>query len=83
MDHVEVGTWKAWCPSFWALSKVPGILVIGKCTILGVGFLRVFIAFYSTLRVFVAFFLFPNMVRQKIKCRFMCKMVYVHMAHGP
>ena len=56
MDHVEVGTWKAWCPSFWALSKVPGILVIGKCTILGVGFLRVFIAFYSTLRVFVAFF---------------------------
>ena len=49
MDHVEVGTWKAWCPSFWALSKVPGILVIGKRTILGVGFLRVFLAFYGYL----------------------------------
>ena len=67
MDHVEVGSWKAWCPSFWALSKVPGTLVIGKCAILGVGFLRVFIALYGYLWNFI-FFL--DMVRQKIKCRF-------------
>ena len=37
---------------FWELSKVPGILVIGKCTILGVGFLRVFMALYGYLRHF-------------------------------
>ena len=67
MDHVEVVTWKAWCPSFCALSKVPGTLVIGKCAILGVGFLRVFIALYGYLWNFI-FFL--DMVRQKIKCRF-------------
>ena len=72
MDHVEVGTWKAWCPSFWALSKVPGILVIGKCTILGVGFLRVFIAFYSTLRVFVALLFFSEHGSPKDKVSFLC-----------
>ena len=66
MDHVEVVTWKAWCPSFWALSKVPGTLVIGKCAILGVGFLRVCITLYG----YCGIFIFPNMVRQKIKCRF-------------
>ena len=36
-----------WCPLFWTLSKVPGILVIGKRTILGVGFLRVSMALYG------------------------------------
>ena len=50
-DHMEVCTWKAWCPSFLALSKVPGILVIGKSTILGVGFLR---GIYGTVRVMTA-----------------------------
>ena len=34
-DHMEVGTWKAWCPSLLAPSKVPGILVIGKRIIFG------------------------------------------------
>ena len=52
MDHVEVGTWKAWCPLFWALLTVPGILAVGKHTILGVGFLRVFLALYGYLRHF-------------------------------
>ena len=46
-----VGTWKAWCPSFLALSKVPGILVIGKRTILGVGFST---GIYGTVRVMAA-----------------------------
>ena len=43
---------EAWCPLFWELSKVPGILVIGKCTIFGVGFLRVFMALCGYLRHF-------------------------------
>ena len=78
MDHVEVGTWKAWCPSFWALSKVPGILVTRKCTILGVGFLRVFIAFYSTLWLFVAFLFVSKHGAPKDQV----SKVYVHLAHG-
>lgn len=46
---------KAWCPLFWAFSKVPGILVTGKCTFLRVGFstgitarLRLFFALSRT-----------------------------------
>ena len=69
MDHVEVGTWKAWCPSFWALSKVPGILVVGKCTILGVGFLRVFIALYGYLW---QFYFFSEHGSPKDKVSFLC-----------
>lgn len=37
---------------FGALSKVPGILVTGKCTISGEGFLRVFMALGGYLRHF-------------------------------
>jgi hypothetical protein len=47
MDYVEVGNWKAGCLSFWALFKVPGILVIGKYIVLGVSCLRVFIVSYG------------------------------------
>jgi len=39
---------------FWALSK-PGILAIGNLTILGVGFLRVFVAFNGDLQHFYGY----------------------------
>ena len=69
MDHVEVVTWKAWCPSFWALSKVPGTLVIGKCAILGS---RISTCVYNTLRVFVAFLFFSRHGAPKDKVPFLC-----------
>ena len=68
MDHVEVVTWKAWCPSFWALSKVPGTLVIGKCAILGVGFLRVCITLYG----YLWHFYFSEHGSPKDKVSFLC-----------
>lgn len=39
MAYVKIGNWKIWFVSFWALSKIPGILVIGKCITLGIEFL--------------------------------------------
>ena len=72
MDHVEVDTWKAWCPLFWELSKVPGILVIGKCTIFGVGFLRVFMALCGYLRHFTALLSLAEHGAPKDEVPFLC-----------
>jgi len=47
MFYVKIGNWKIWFELFWALIKIPGILVIGKCITPGIEFLLIFIKFYG------------------------------------
>ena len=77
----KLGMWKTWCLSFWALSKVPGIVVVGKCTILGVGFQRVPMVFKGYLWRFTGMFTalctvicgtLIDFFHQKMKCIFLC-----------
>ena len=54
--HVASTAWKARCPFFWALSKVPPLLVTGYCTSTILGSLRVLTAFHRYLYYFRHFY---------------------------
>ena len=67
MDHVEVVTWKAWCPSFWVQSAQNSCH--WKMCHFGS---RISTCVYSTLRVFVALLFFSEHGSPKDKVSFLC-----------